>query len=41
MYLALSSKPRRVHRTKTKRYRAKLKTKYKARRARLYQVGRR
>jgi hypothetical protein len=36
MYLALSKKPRKSNRTKTKRYRAKLAAKNKARRSRVY-----
>ena len=36
MYLALSKKPRKSNRTKTKRYRAKLKAKNRARRSRVY-----
>ena len=36
MYLMLSKKPRRTNRTKSKRYRAKLKTKDKGRRNRVY-----
>jgi len=38
MYLVLSKKPRKVNRKKSKRYRAKLKAKDKARRARVYQL---
>ena len=37
MYIALSKKPRKVNRTKSNRYRAKLKAKDKGRRARVYQ----
>lgn len=40
MYLALSKKPRKTNRTKSKRYRAKLKAKNNARRNRVYQGGR-
>lgn len=36
MYLMLSKKPRKSTRTKSKRYRAKLKAKDKARRNRVY-----
>ncbi len=36
MYIALSKKSRKVNRTKSRRYRAKLKAKDKARRARVY-----
>jgi hypothetical protein len=38
MYLVSSKKPRKVNRKKSKRYRAKLKAKDKARRNRVYQV---
>jgi len=38
MYITLSKKPRKSNRTKTKRYRAKLKAKDTARRGRVYQV---
>ena len=38
MYLALSKKPRKTNRTKSKTYRAKLKAKDKNRRARVYQL---
>lgn len=41
MYLVLSKKPRKSDRTKTKRFRAKLKAKDRGRRARVYQAGRR
>ncbi len=41
MYLILSKKPRKTDRTKTKRFRAKLKAKDRGRRARVYQAGRR
>jgi hypothetical protein len=41
MYLMLSKKSRKTNRTKTKRFRAKLKAKDKARRGRVYQAGRR
>ena len=41
MFLMLSKKPRRANRSRTNRYRAALKAKFKARRARLYQHGRR
>ena len=40
MYLILSKKPRKNNRTKSKRYRAKLKAKDKARRGRVYQAHR-
>jgi len=40
MYLVLSKKPRKSNRTKTKRFRAKLKAKDTARRGRVYQAGR-
>jgi hypothetical protein len=36
MYITLSKKPRKVNRSKSKRYRAKLKAKDKGRRARVY-----
>jgi hypothetical protein len=36
MYLILSKKPRKTNRTKSKRFRAKLKAKDKARRNRVY-----
>jgi hypothetical protein len=39
MYIALSKKPRKANRTKSKRYRAKLKAKDRGRRARVYQLG--
>jgi hypothetical protein len=38
MYLMLSKKPRKSNRTKTKRFRAKLKAKDKNRRGRVYQA---
>jgi hypothetical protein len=38
MYIALSKKPRKANRNKTKRYRAKLKAKDRGRRARVYQL---
>ena len=41
MYLILSKKPRKSNRTKTKRFRAKLKAKDRGRRARVYQAHRR
>ena len=41
MYLMITKKPRRSERNRTARYRAKLKAKFNARRARLYQVGKR
>jgi hypothetical protein len=37
MFLVISKKPRKSNRTKTKRYRAKLKAKDRSRRARIYQ----
>lgn len=37
MYLMLSKKPRKANRNKSKRFRAKLKTKDKGRRGRVYQ----
>jgi hypothetical protein len=37
MYLVLSKKSRKTNRTKSKRYRAKLKAKDRGRRARIYQ----
>jgi hypothetical protein len=40
MYLILSKKPRKTNRTKTKRFRAKLKAKDTARRSRVYQSHR-
>ncbi|AKU97061.1 hypothetical protein AKJ09_03725 [Labilithrix luteola] len=40
MYLILSKKPRKNNRTKTKRFRAKLKAKDRGRRARVYQAHR-
>jgi hypothetical protein len=39
MYIVLSKKPRKVNRKKSKRYRAKLKSKDTNRRNRVYQVG--
>jgi hypothetical protein len=39
MYLALSKKPRKSNRTRSKRYRAKLKAKDRGRRARVYQLN--
>ncbi len=39
MFIALSKKPRKVNRTKSKRYRAKLKAKDRGRRARVYQLS--
>jgi hypothetical protein len=39
MYITLSKKPRKAKRTKTRRYRAKLKAKDRGRRARVYQLG--
>lgn len=41
MYLMLSKKPRKSTRSKSKRYRAKLKAKDRGRRARVYQAHRR
>jgi hypothetical protein len=41
MYLILSKKPRKSTRTRSKRYRAKLKAKDRGRRARVYQAHRR
>ncbi len=41
MYLMLSKKPRKANRTKTGRYRAKLKAKDRNRRNRVYQAGKR
>jgi hypothetical protein len=38
MYIALSKKPRKFNRSKTKRFRAKLKAKDRNRRARVYQL---
>ena len=38
MFIVLSKKPRKVNRTKSKRYRAKLKMKDRARRKRVYQL---
>ena len=38
MYITLSKKPRKNNRTKSKRYRAKLKAKDTARRGRVYQI---
>jgi hypothetical protein len=39
MYIVLSKQPRKVNRDKSKRFRAKLKAKDKARRGRVYQAG--
>jgi hypothetical protein len=39
MYIVLSKKPRKANRSKTKRYRAKLKAKDRSRRARVYQLA--
>ena len=39
MYIALSKKPRKINRTKSNRYRAKLKAKDKGRRSRVYQTA--
>ncbi|HEX4448814.1 MAG TPA: hypothetical protein VH044_18860 [Polyangiaceae bacterium] len=39
MYIVLSKQPRKANRTKTKRYRAKLKAKDRARRGRVYQIS--
>jgi len=39
MYIVLSKKPRKTNRTKSNRYRAKLKAKDKARRGRVYQTN--
>lgn len=41
MYLILSKKPRKTDRSRTKRFRAKLKAKDRGRRARVYQAHRR
>lgn len=41
MFLMISKKPRRSSRGNSARYRAQLKAKFKARRARLYQAGKR
>jgi len=38
MYIALSKKPRKVKRGKTRRYRAKLRAKDRGRRARVYRL---
>jgi hypothetical protein len=38
MYIVLSKKPRKVNRTRSKRYRAKLKAKDRGRRNRIYCV---
>jgi hypothetical protein len=38
MYLMLSKKPRKTNRSKTNRFRAKLKAKDRGRRARVYQA---
>ena len=39
MYITLSKKPRKTNRTKSNRFRAKLKAKDRGRRGRVYQVG--
>jgi hypothetical protein len=39
MYIVLSKKPRKTNRNKSNRFRAKLKAKDRARRGRVYQVG--
>jgi hypothetical protein len=39
MFLMLSKGPRKTNRTKSNRYRAKMKAKNKARRGRIYQRG--
>jgi hypothetical protein len=39
MYIVLSKKPRKTNRTKSKRFRAKLKAKDRGRRARVYQLN--
>jgi hypothetical protein len=39
MYIVLSKKPRKANRSKSKRYRAKLKAKDRNRRGRVYQVA--
>ena len=39
MYIVLSKQPRKANRSKTKRYRAKLKAKDRGRRKRVYQLG--
>jgi hypothetical protein len=39
MYIVLSKKPRKANRSKTNRYRAKLKAKDRGRRKRVYQLG--
>ena len=41
MYLILSKKPRKSNRSKTNRFRAKLKAKDRGRRSRVYQAPRR
>jgi hypothetical protein len=41
MYLILSKKPRKTERSRTKRFRAKLKAKDRGRRSRVYQAHRR
>lgn len=41
MYLILSKKPRKATRSKSKRFRAKLKAKDRGRRSRVYQAHRR
>jgi hypothetical protein len=38
MYIVLSKKPRKTNRTKSNRYRAKLKAKDRGRRSRVYQL---
>jgi hypothetical protein len=38
MYIVLSKQPRKANRSKTKRYRAKLKAKDRGRRKRVYQL---
>jgi hypothetical protein len=40
MYLMLSKKPRKTNRSKSSRYRAKLKAKDRGRRSRIYQAHR-
>ena len=41
MFLMLNKGPRKTNRSKTSRFKAKLKAKNKARRGRIYQVGKR
>lgn len=41
MYIILSKKPRKTNRTRSKRYRAKLKAKERRRLSRVYQAHRR